>query len=227
MRQATSPKPRLTPWPAKGCTRWAASLHRQAKPSFQSKYNQLTVCQLLQVKRSINTRKTCLTGVLMTVFQTAALTQWELPGVWHTLTHDLRPEGTWRGTLGRSPPHLEEAVEVNLPTAWWPTGRCGTESLPSQSAPTGSHYSTFQSRETRSRESDEGREKKNRQNFFGADKEISWHRSKAQVQASRSASPPPFLTNWFGRPPGAELIKRRCRPGYAVELALFEKHSMQ
>lgn len=35
------------------------------------------------------------------------------------------------------------------------------------------------------------------------------------------------LTNWFGRASGAELIKRRCRPGYAVELALFEKHSMQ
>lgn len=34
------------------------------------------------------------------------------------------------------------------------------------------------------------REKKNRQNFFGADKEISWHRSRAQVQASRSAFPP-------------------------------------
>lgn len=37
----------------------------------------------------------------------------------------------------------------------------------------------------------------------------------------------PSLTNWFGRASGAGLIKRRCRPGYAVELALFEKHSMQ
>lgn len=115
--------------------------------------NTFTIYHLLQVK-------TCFMGVLMIILQIAALTQWELPGVWHTLMHDLRPEGTWRGTLGRSLPHLEEAVEVNLPTAWWPTGRCGTESPPSQSAPTGSHYSTFQSRETRSQESEEEREKK-------------------------------------------------------------------
>lgn len=61
---------------------------------------------------------------------------------------------------------------------------------------------------------------------FWVDKEISWHRSKAKLQASESAFPP-SLTNWFGRASGVRLIKRRCRPGYAVELALFEKHSMQ
>lgn len=59
------------------------------------------------------------------------------------------------------------------------------------------------------------------------DKEISWHRTKAELQASECACFPPSLTNWFGRASGAGLIKRRCRPGYAVELALFEKHSMQ
>lgn len=37
VRQVTSPKPRLAPWPAKGCTRWAASLHKQSNPHF-SKY---------------------------------------------------------------------------------------------------------------------------------------------------------------------------------------------
>lgn len=34
VRQVTSPKPRLAPCPAKGCTRWAASLHKQSRPHF-------------------------------------------------------------------------------------------------------------------------------------------------------------------------------------------------
>lgn len=59
-----------------------------------------------------------------------------------------------------------------------------------------------------------------------------WTKKLADIGAKLNSRPEkvlffPSLTNWFGRASGAGLIKRRCRPGYAVELALFEKHSMQ
>lgn len=151
--------------------------------------------------------------------------------VWCTQMHGPFQAGTWPVTLGRSPPHSGEAVEVNLRTAWWLTERLETASQPSQLGPTGSHYSTASEqtdrKEDKRMKSSQKREKTDTVPLV--DKEISWHRSKAELQASERAFffPPPSLTNWFGKASGAGLIKRRWRSGYGVELALFEKHSMQ
>lgn len=59
-----------------------------------------------------------------------------------------------------------------------------------------------------------------------------WTKKLADIGVKLNSRPAkvlffPSLTNWFGRASATGLIKRRCRPGYAVELALFEKHSMQ
>ncbi len=59
-----------------------------------------------------------------------------------------------------------------------------------------------------------------------------WTKKLADTGAKLNSGPAkvlffPSITNWFGRASGAGLIKRRCRSGHAVELALLEKHSMQ
>lgn len=144
--------------------------------------------------------------------------------------HGPCPEETWPGTWGRYPPHLGEAVGVNLQTAWWPTGHCGTESQPSQSAPTGSHYSTVSAKHTDRQEERDiftWEERENRHCPFEWTKKLADTGLKLNSRPANVPFFPPSLTNWFGRASGAGLIKRRCRPGYAVELALFEKHSMQ
>lgn len=54
VRQATSPKPKLAPWPARGWTRWAASLERQTY-QFLSKYIQHTgKCAILSTLQCLS-----------------------------------------------------------------------------------------------------------------------------------------------------------------------------
>lgn len=66
------------------------------------------------------------------------------------------------------------------------------------------------------------RHKKNPKSFC-VDAEMSLHRSKVRIQASKSIPHP--QTNWLGRAPRARLVKEDA--GRAVELAAFEKHSVQ